>query len=189
MLTRLKRLTNPLLAGLTVLGGIVSLLTLYPRMTVTVSFDTNEPLSSSFLISNDGYLPAYSVSTACLFGVMSNAGLLRQSPEEAIDLARRPFGSELVRTGLPPVITLNPGAKESIPFDNCFSPTEKNILSFAHVGLRVFYRPMLWPTKRSIAQEFYARKMENGRFFWYSVPYLRVSDIPEPENSGPFLGP
>ena len=68
-----KRLADAVLTGLTVLGGIVSLLTLYPRVTITTDFDKTDPSASSFLISNDGYLPSYSVSVNCLLGVFPTA--------------------------------------------------------------------------------------------------------------------
>jgi hypothetical protein len=73
----LKRRWNGFLAGLTVLGGVVSLLTLYPRMTITTDFDTTDPSKSSFLISNDGYLPVYSVRVHCLLNTLN----IQNSPQ------------------------------------------------------------------------------------------------------------
>jgi hypothetical protein len=140
-------------------------MTLYPRVTVTISFDTTLPLSSSFLVSNDGYLPVYSVQVSCLLGQIIGTGRPEKANREA------PLGTELLLVGIPS-ITLNPGAKESVPFSDCIS-LSSDTLGSAYIGLRVKYRPLLWPRDRSFAQEFYAQKTENGRFFWYSVPYSK----------------
>ena len=160
-----KWIVDALLTGLTVLGGIVSLMTLYPRVTVTTSFDTTNPLSSSFLVSNDGYLPVYSVYTMCLVGeVNTQSGILPRVPKEKGDL-----GTPIINASIP-TVTLDPGAKELVPFSNCLSPESPDSLSVGHVGLRVIYRPLLWPGERTFTQEFYAQRGEHG-FFWYSVPY------------------
>jgi hypothetical protein len=166
-----KTLTNIGSSAVGVLTVVVSLLTLYPRMTVTVSFDTNEPLSSSFLVSNDGYLPAFSVSPICM--VSNVYASTSPSPEQAIEEENRPLPIKL-RLASVPTVTLYPGAKEAIPFSDCIATGEKGILKLAHVGLRVVYRPLFWPWNRSIAQEFYARRTENSsQFFWYTVPYSK----------------
>jgi hypothetical protein len=151
--------------GLTVLGGFVSLLTIYPRMTVTAAFEAKEPLSSSFLVSNDGYLPAYSVSVDCMVGDIAIG------PDQ-------PPGPPITGTGPLtvmhsteiPIVTLYPGAKEVIPFSDCIDVNSGNNLNVARFGLRVVYRPLLWPGHRAFIQEVYARNNGNGHFFWYSVP-------------------
>jgi hypothetical protein len=158
-----KKLTSFVAAVLTVLGGIVSLMTLYPRVTATISFDTKTPLSSSFLVSNDGFLPVYSVSVACLMDYVD--------VDTPPTIARKAvLGGPFALTEIP-VITLDPGAKESVPFSDCV--TTPLPLTGAHVGLRVTYRPMLWPGNRTFAQEFYAKDIGNNTFFWYSVPYSK----------------
>ena len=169
MPTIAKRITDPILSGLAVLGGIVSLLTLWPRTTVTIEFDTKDPLSSSFLVSNDGFLPVYSVTTSCLLGeVLGEPTQPSQSQIEGTEI----LGTELLNSDPPPV-TLSPGAKETVPFSNCITTASGAKIGFAHVGLRVSYRPLLWPTKRSFAQQFYARRTSEGNFYWYSFPYTK----------------
>lgn len=164
MPTLLKRLTDPILAGLTVLGGMVSLLTLYPRVTVSTSFETKDPLSSSFLVSNDGYLPVYSVMVYCRLGIVG-IGNFPQSGEQTDR-----FGSG-IQPAFIPVTTLVPGAKELVPFNDCIASKPGDHLTIAHVGLRITYRPLLWPWKRSFTQEFYAKDNGSGGYILYSVPY------------------
>jgi hypothetical protein len=164
-----EKLTGSILFVLTVLGGMVSLLTLYPRVTATVSFEMENPISSSFLVSNDGYLPVYSVSTACLLGIVATEPAHPSEPE--IEAARA-FQTILKNTSLP-TVTLDPGAREAIPVSNCLNVGSPAILSFVDIGLRVTYRPLLWPSDRNFTQELYAQRLANGQFFWYSVPYAK----------------
>jgi hypothetical protein len=171
--TATKRLSDAVLAGLTVLGGIVSLLTLYPRVTITTDFDKTDASASSFLISNDGYLPAYSVTVYCLLGVLDmgpSNGTSSVSPNEMkADLGPAFRNGELAIT------TLMPGAKETVPWSSCFPfrPGPNLHVSAARVGLRARYRPLLWPWKRTVTQEVYARDLGDGRYYWYSIPYLK----------------
>lgn len=71
---------------------------------------------------------------------------------------------------MPPIVTLYPGAKESVPFSNCFIFDPINMLNGAYVGMRVTYRPLLWPKKRSVTQEFVTRGIGLGHYVWYSYP-------------------
>jgi hypothetical protein len=167
--TGIRKVTDPLLTGLAVFGGIVSILTLWPRTTVTIDFDTRNPLASSFLVSNDGFLPVYSVSTSCLLGEVL---MEPNQPSQSETQGTEPLGSELINSD-PPLVTLAPGAKESVPFSNCINGSPGAILSFAHVGLRVSYKPLFWPSRRSFAQQFYARHTAEGNYYWYSFPYTK----------------
>jgi len=146
------------------LSALAVLLTFYPRMTVTTSFDPKDPLSSSFLVSNDGYLPAYSVTVYCLVGSVSVKPASPDTDEtETLGSAIQPM--------FIPVVTLMPGAKELVPFSDCVTVKAGGSLASAHVGLRVSYRPLLWPLRRDFSQEFKARDDGNGGYMWYSVPY------------------
>ena len=148
--TARKKLVRFGAAVLTVLGGFVSLMTLYPRVTVTISFDTKEPLLSSFLISNDGYFPIYSVSADCLFGAVMTEPA---QPTEAEMKTAAELGSVTHISDIP-TPTLAPGAKEVLPFSNCINVSPPAVLSYADVGFRVIYRPLLWFRNRSATQEF-----------------------------------
>jgi hypothetical protein len=103
----LKRRWNGFLAGLTVLGGAVALLTLYPRMTITTDFDTTDPSKSSFLISNDGYLPVYSVRVHCLLNTLN----MQNAPQISSRLPNGEKGEfwSAFDTGELPITTLLPG--------------------------------------------------------------------------------
>jgi hypothetical protein len=164
-----KKIIEPVLIGLTLLGGVVSLMTLYPRVTVTISFDAKDPLSSTFLVSNDGYLPVYSVSTYCLVGAVMTEP---RQPSETEIAATSTFGTVLHRVDIP-TLTLDPGAKELVTVSNCMNVASPAVLSFAHVGLRADYRPLLWPTTRSFTQELFVKSTGEGYYFWYSVPYTK----------------
>lgn len=158
------RLISSVLSGMTVVGFLISLMTVYPRMTVTISgpSDDRQPLSSSFLISNDGYLPAYSVSAICLVKTfqVGDTGVASQGDRLT------PFSGP----AMPPSLTLYPGAKESVPFSNCFITEPSNLLKSADVGLRVSYRPLFWFHSRLITQEFYAKSIGLNHYVWYSYP-------------------
>lgn len=123
------------------LGGIVSILTLYPRVTITTDFDTTDPSRSSFLISNDGYFPVYSVKVHCLLGTLNMAN----SPKISSFLPNGEKGEawSAFDTGELPVNSLFPGAKETVPWTACspfrFAPSAA--LQEARLGLRVIYRP------------------------------------------------
>lgn len=171
--TAYKRVSDSVLTGLTIIGGIVSILTLYPRMTITTSFEQSHPMQSSFLVSNDGYFETYSVAISCLVGNVD------ADPRDALNLSaeipkpEEPLGTTVIPAYIP-VTTLYPGEKELIPFSDCLSTEHADDLSSAHVGLRVTYKSLLWPWNRSTAQEFYVRRIAQGTFktwVWYSVPY------------------
>lgn len=133
---------------------------------MSVSFDSTEPLSSSFVISNDGYLPVYSVSTTFLVGGMGFGPVkiptLREMENEKLVTEFKP--------AFLPVVTLQPGEKEEIPLRDLMSANE-GVLAFAHIGARVTYRPLLWAGRRSTTQEFAAAKDATGHFVWYTIPY------------------
>lgn len=158
------RIWGSVLSGMTVFGFLISLMTIYPRMTVTISGPSDErlPLSSSFLISNDGYLPAYSVSAMCLIKTFNLRGTQAVPREAQLTPISGP--------PMPPPLTLYPGAKESVPFSNCFITEPSNLLTAADIGLRVKYRPMFWFHLRAITQEFYAKSIGLNHYVWYGYP-------------------
>jgi hypothetical protein len=159
---RWRELSNSLFVDLLAfLGGFVILLALYPRLTVTISgpSDNLQVLSSSFMVSNYGLLPARSVSTTCMLGEVA----LRSNFSGGGSLV------PMVSPGIPESLTLYPGAKESIPFRNCFAFSSE-ILTGAHFGLRVTYRPSFWPQTRTVTQEFYASNTGNGQVVWHRYP-------------------
>jgi hypothetical protein len=155
-----------------VLGGLVSSLTLWPRITITTAFESSHPLETSFLISNDGYLPAYSVSISCVIGEVD------ATPQTGDDLSVPTnigdLGSTTFIPAYVPNVTLEPGTKELVPMSDCTSTETADALNSAHLGLRATYRPLLWPWKQESTQEFYVKKIHKGTFkafVWYSVPY------------------
>jgi len=75
---------------------------------------------------------------------------------------------------MPPALTLFPGAKESVPFSNCFITEPSTLLKVAHVGLRADYRPWTYFPKRSITQEFYANEIGLNHYVWYSYPFVSM---------------
>jgi len=149
---------------MTVVAFFLSLMTVYPKMTITISgpSDDRQPLSSSFLISNDGSLPAYSVAATCLVERLTIGGTTIQGEGGRLNAMSGP--------AMPPPLTLFPGAKESVPFSNCFITEPSNLLKVAHIGLRVDYRPWTYFPKRSITQEFYANDIGLNHYVWYSYP-------------------
>lgn len=141
----------------------MAILTLYLRLTISVAgpSDDRTPLTASFTISNDGYLPLRSVEAYCtLFHLRVGGAKADSTTGEEV-----PLGPGWK------VDTLYPGEKMGIPVSNCFIlPAES--LNDAQIGLLVRYHPYLlpfWePKVRSIV---IVRSIGDNHFYWYSAPH------------------
>jgi hypothetical protein len=144
------------------LGFFVAVLTLYPRVTITASgpSDDKNPLSASFTISNDGYLPAVHVSAKCTLAEL-NLGR-PEIPEQGGQQAAMGPGWTAPE--------LSPGEKMGIPLSDCIIvPTEQ--LNNARVGIIVSYHPYLlslW--ERHVTSVLAVKSIGLGHFYWYSSP-------------------
>jgi hypothetical protein len=142
------------------LAFLVTVVTLYPRVTITVAgpSDDKAPLSALFTVSNDGYLPATKVSAMCTSARLSVG---RPLAEDGQQMALGPGWN---------VSELSPGEKMGIPLSNCFIvPTES--LTDASIGLLVTYRPYFLPFwERHTTSVFQVRNIGAGHFYWYSSP-------------------
>jgi hypothetical protein len=159
--TKISRFGKMLLTVMTVVGFLQLI---YPRMTITISgpSDDRQPLSSSFLISNDGVLPVFSVAATCLVKQLTIGGTTIQGE-----------GGQFVSVlgaAMPPTRTLYPGQKESIPFSNCFITEPSNLLKVADIGLQANYRNWIYFPMHPITSEFHAKSIGLNHFVWYSNP-------------------
>jgi hypothetical protein len=159
--TLLKWFVKWFFAGLTIFATVV---TLYPRVTITVAgpSDDKNPLSASFTISNDGFLPATTIMAMCTLknlNLGNSANLnIEQNGEQVA------FGPKWE------VAKLSPGEKMGIPISNCLIVPYES-LTDANVGLRVTYRPYpftFW--ERHSTSVFQVKSIGAGHFYWYSSP-------------------
>ncbi len=124
------------------------------------------------MVSNDGYLPAYSVSISCVVGEVDAS--VQTTDDLSVPQSVGELGTTIFAPSYVPTVTLDPGTKELVPMSDCISTESVDALNSAHLGLRVGYRPLLWPWRREFTQEFYVKKIHKGTFkafIWYSVPH------------------
>lgn len=94
-----KKLLNATLTIMSIAAFAVTMLTLFPRLSVSNSsaIDPNDPFSTPFLISNDGYVPLFSVEFSLAIrevknkvggGIFGNSkyGLRMTKPDAKVDI-------------------------------------------------------------------------------------------------------
>jgi hypothetical protein len=143
---------------------LATLVTLYPRVTITVAgpSDDKNPLSASFTVSNDGYLPARTIVAQCTLKnlKMGNPNTGNSSSQQSGEST--PVGNQWK------VEELAPGEKMGIPISNCFIVPYES-LTDANVGLLVTYRPDFLPEQQTTSV-FQVKNIGAGHFYWYSSP-------------------
>ena len=159
-----------ILLGLaTLLGGIVALLTLLPRVSVTPSdpVDPINPFSASFTITNNGFVPLSSVDALLGIGQVATAPAL-------LDPNFVPnFESRIVRPEW---------KNHNLKVDESFTITPADIfglapgdrLGGADIAIVVSFKIWIIPIKREKIYRFIARKQTNEQFYWYSIPVEEI---------------
>jgi len=148
-----------LLAMATFLGAYT---VLKPRLTISTSgpSDDRNPLSASFLVSNDGYLPLYAVSIHCVVAEID----MNRTPTEGGTPVAISIGANWEKERI-----FNVGDKVTIPLSDCLIiPTQS--LPDARVGLQATYRPIWSPSQRKRVVIYTARSIGLGRFYWEAMP-------------------
>lgn len=144
------------------LGLLVTVVTIYPRVTITVAgpSDDKNPLSASFTISNDGFLPATTIVAMCTLKNLNLGNSANRNIEQNGEQV--PFGPKWE------VAKLWPGEKMGIPISNCLIVLYES-LTDANIGLLVTYRPYLIPFWKRHATSVFQEK-----FFLTSSPSIGV---------------
>jgi hypothetical protein len=155
-----RTMLNAVLTVIAVLGFAITLLTLFPRITVSndAAIDPTDPFSTPFVVSNDGYLPLLSVR--CWFYI------------KAVHLTHgsRIFESR-VTTDEWTTRRLLPTEKLSVYGGKAVRAPGQ--LLDGDISIIVEYRPFLWPfTMRQISSRFRTLKgpAPDGRLYWTHRP-------------------
>ena len=147
---------------LALLGGIVAVLTLLPRISVTPSeiVDPNDTFSASFTISNNNFIPLRHVGAAL--------GILEIQPLGIpLDSHLPPYkNGGLVRSAW---------ANHSLDMDDRFTITPSDSIRTktpreASIAIVVSYQPWVLPWTRKKIFRFATHRNENGTLSWYSLP-------------------
>jgi hypothetical protein len=153
-----KILLEATLAMLTVLAFLIALLTLFPRVTVSneAPIDPDDAFSTPFVVSNDGYLPLYSLQFSVAMGDVKyqNGSRLVGPPD---------FGFHLT-TPEWKIASLYPAKKFTVYAGRVLG-AHGNLKS-ADIAIVVDYRPMLWPFRRESVYVLKTGMGYDGRLHW-----------------------
>ena len=167
----MRQLSGVFFALTAAVGVVVSALTLLPRISVAPSdpVDSRNPLSSSFTIQNNNFIP--------LHHVMVMIGLRQINP-----VSDAPFSLD---PKAPPARLVAPewtdhdlamDDKFSISLDQLFHApdvvldTPDKRPGSADLDIIVSYQPWFLPWTREKRFRFKTYKQTNGVFYWYSAP-------------------
>jgi hypothetical protein len=168
-----KTKTSPILkwigGAITLLGGIVSALTLLPRITVEHSapIDKNDIFSSSFTITNNNFVPLEHVTAGVSIRSADFGTFKIERGQRPANGA--PFGLPLMK---PEWIdhTLTMDEKFEITIGDMLAPSFGEKLIAADVEITVQYQPWILPFHRYRVRRFKAHKESDGTFTWFSSP-------------------
>jgi hypothetical protein len=150
-------------AMLALLGGVVAVLTLLPRISVTAGdpIDPNDTLSAPFTISNNNFIQLREVSAILWINEIQPLGvpLDKNIPADAPGggLFLDDWGGH----------TLNMDDKYTIsPSDAIHAITPRE----AAISIGVSYRPWILPWRLGRRFRFQTHRMPNGVLTWYQLP-------------------
>ncbi len=151
-----------ILAGIAVLGFLIALLTLLPRITVNASepVDPTNSLSALFTITNSGFIPLRKVSASLGLGEIQPVGK-PLDPDVGFD---NPSG--LARTAW---------SNHSLDMDDSYTISPFEMIHAygdrqAAIEIIIQYNPWLLPWTVTRRFRFETRRQSNGRLYWYSIP-------------------
>lgn len=162
-----KKVWAGILGGATLIGGIVAVVTLFPRMTVSFSdaVDSSNPFSSSITVTNTGLIPLKSV-----LAEIAVRDIAVQKPTGEISFTgganykTRFIGGDIHYLGLDDRYTF---ALNDLGIIN--GALQKFPMVRADIGIVVSYEiPFLHVRREKLFPEV-ARKQSNGNFYWYAV--------------------
>jgi len=162
--TSLRRITiGAISAALTILGGVVAVLALLPRISVTPGdpVDPNDTFSAAFTISNNNFIPLRHVAAALMIDRVMPYGVPLDK-----GAATRHSGSGLVRPEW---------ANHDLDMDDRFTITPSDIFQFsspreASIAIVVSYRTWLLPWESTKGFRFITHKQTDGRLYWFQLP-------------------
>jgi hypothetical protein len=160
-----------IILGIATIGGfLLALLTLFPRLTVSnnSAIDLDDPFSTPFVASNDGYLPLYSVNFYVAVRevrLKRDMGGLSGDPQYRTKFTISDWD----------IGTFSPAAKYSIYagkiISSQFNPVSplqipRGEIESGDIAVIVEYRPLLWPMRRQLVVPFKTQKGPDGKLYW-----------------------
>jgi hypothetical protein len=163
--TKIRQLPLSIILGVaTLVGGLVAIVTLFPRLTVNVSDPVNpdDPFSSSIVITNTGYIPLDTVHPCIGIGTIGYNGAIDPwTPNRKVTyltcISKEYWTNNL---GIDQKITIavNEFLQIKAPMD------------FAHIAVLVDYEIPIIHVKRDKVFPISAKRQTNGKLYWYSMP-------------------
>jgi hypothetical protein len=159
-----NRALGVLLAGATLIGGLVAVVTLLPRVTSSISdpVDPNNPFSSSVTITNSGYIPLASVEASIAVIVVKGDGSV-----PTIDIYGLPHYKSRINNVQWRSHYLNVDDRFTIAL-NEITEWPREHLGKADIAIVIDYEIPIIHLPREKIFPIYARKQSNGNFYWYS---------------------
>jgi hypothetical protein len=160
-------LLNVILGAATLIGGVGALVVFLPRVLVaspSAAVDPSNVMSSSFEISNTGYVPLEDMSVKLAAAYISGTAI-----DGAIPEALKSDGSPNFGIG----IGLRNSEHHYLGLDDHFTVNPENNLigvKTADVVFNVSYRPWIIPMRREKLFRFIAKKDARGNTYWRSWP-------------------
>jgi hypothetical protein len=165
--TRKISLLGLVLGAATLIGGVAAVVVFLPRVLVaspSAAVEPNNMMSSSFEISNTGYVPLEDVSVKLAAAYMGGTAIDGAIPEVLKSDGSPNFGI---------VIGLRNSEHRYLGLDDHFTVNpESNLIGVktADVIFIVSYRPWIIPMRREKVFRFVAKKDARGNTYWRSWP-------------------
>jgi hypothetical protein len=175
--TKTKIQISPLRAVLalaTLIGGFAAVVMFLPRVLVSspsALVDPNNMMSSSFEISNTGYVPLEEVSVKLAAAYMGGTAIRGAMPEALKSDGSPNFGI---------LIGLRNSEHHYLDLDDHFTVNpESNLIGVktADVVFIVSYRPWIIPIRKEKLFRFIAKKDARGNTYWRSWPAKEPAPI------------
>jgi hypothetical protein len=160
---RRPSLLTIILTVATLLGGVVAVVTLLPRVTSSVSDPPNidDPFSSSVTITNTGYVPLQSVTANLAVGNITFSAnghpvtLLGDIDKQTWNMTSWPAHN------------LGLDDRFTVALNDMFGGNRNSLLS-AQVAIVVQYKLPWIHIHREKRFPLFAKRQSNGNFYWYS---------------------
>lgn len=160
--SRGRKMLNTILSILAIVGFAIALLTLFPRITISnnVPIDPDDPFSTPFLISNEGYVPLFSVQFLMAIREVNRkgGGGIIGTP----DFKTRFTAPDMKSTAFWPT--------DSYSFYAGRILRAHGSLESADIAIIVQYRPFLVPFKRERIFRFITQRGPDNRLYWMQRP-------------------
>lgn len=150
----------------TVVGFVVTLLALLPRLTIVPMAEPDFAHGSfgTVQITNTGYVPLYDLNFA--IGLCEiDFGTPNQFPQRCDD---SPSSRLLFTPWHRSKLSMDDAY--TISLDDVFYTKGRRQIAYADFSMTAIYRPLLWPWHREVEVRFTSHKLADGRMVWFVRP-------------------